>query len=57
MVSEMSGGDVLVRSNDESVVLVILDMIISPPEGDDAALKIVGIDDSDGMEVNSQLDC
>ena len=46
MVSEMSGGNVLVRSDDESVVLVILDMIVPPPQGDDTALKVVAVDDS-----------
>jgi hypothetical protein len=55
MISEMLGGNVLVRSDNESVVLVILDMIISSPQGDDAPLKVVGIDDSNGMEVDRQF--
>ena len=55
MISEMLGGNVFVRSDDESVVLIILDMIIPSPQRDDAPLKVVGIDDSDGMEVDSQF--
>jgi len=55
MISEMLGGNIFVRSDNESVVLIILDMIIPPPKRDDAPLKVVGIDDSDGMEVDSQF--
>ena len=55
MISEMLGGNVFVRSDNESVVLIILDMIIPSPQRDDAPLKVVGIDDSDGMEVDSQF--
>jgi hypothetical protein len=55
MISEMLGGNIFVRSDNESVVLIILDMIIPSPKRDDAPLKVVGIDDSDGMEVDGQF--
>jgi hypothetical protein len=55
MISEMLGGNVFVRSDNESVVLIVLDMVISSPKRDDAPLKVVGINDSDGMEVDSQF--
>ena len=57
MICEVLGGDMFVRSDNESVVLVILDMIISSPERSDAPLEVVGINYSDGMEVDGQFDC
>jgi hypothetical protein len=57
MVPKVTRDEMLVRANNKSTILIILNMIVSTPQGDNATLKVVGVDDSNGMEIDGKFDC
>jgi hypothetical protein len=57
MITEPLGRQIPIRSDNKTIIVIILNMIISPPQGNDTSLKVMGIDDADGMEVYCHFNC
>jgi hypothetical protein len=56
MIIKMLRGKVLVRSNDEFIVVIVLNIIESAPKSDNTTLEIVCIYHSDSMNIDSKFD-
>lgn len=57
MLSETLGCEILVLSHDKTIVVVILNAVVSAPEGSDAALEVGCCNDSNDVEIDSEFDC
>jgi hypothetical protein len=57
VVGDTRGGEILIGSNNKTIIIIILNMIISAPESDDTALEVKGVDDVDDVEVHGHFNC
>lgn len=57
MLSETLRCEILVLSHDKTIVVVILNAVVSAPEGIHAALEVGCCNDSNDVEIDCEFNC